>query len=104
MIFSKASEILNVKQKRRIYDITNVLEGIGLIEKQNKNSVKWIGAVPGSNTVETDRRLEVLRDEVNRLKEFEDQLDEHKSVRSNRKQFSSETKFGMFFFSGFSKA
>ncbi len=28
-------------QKRRIYDITNVLEGIGLIEKQGKNHVMW---------------------------------------------------------------
>jgi hypothetical protein len=28
-------------QKRRIYDITNVLEGIGLIEKQGKNHVCW---------------------------------------------------------------
>lgn len=28
-------------QKRRIYDITNVLEGIGLIEKQSKNNVRW---------------------------------------------------------------
>ena len=28
--------------KRRIYDITNVLEGIGLIEKRNKNHVAWI--------------------------------------------------------------
>ena len=26
-----AAELLNVRQKRRIYDITNVLEGIGLI-------------------------------------------------------------------------
>jgi transcription factor E2F3 len=31
---------LNV-QKRRIYDITNVLEGIGLIEKTMKNKIKW---------------------------------------------------------------
>ena len=30
-------------QKRRIYDITNVLEGIGLIEKTVKNQIKWIG-------------------------------------------------------------
>ena len=30
-------------QKRRIYDITNVLEGIGLIEKRNKNHIAWIG-------------------------------------------------------------
>jgi len=34
---------LNV-QKRRIYDITNVLEGIGLIEKTIKNKIKWKGS------------------------------------------------------------
>ena len=31
-------------QKRRIYDITNVLEGIGMIEKQSKNNICWRGA------------------------------------------------------------
>ena len=36
-----AADALNVKQKRRIYDITNVLEGIGLIEKKNKNCIQW---------------------------------------------------------------
>lgn len=36
-----AAQILKV-QKRRIYDITNVLEGIGLIEKRNKNHVAWV--------------------------------------------------------------
>ena len=29
-------------QKRRIYDITNVLEGIGLLRKEGKNHVSWI--------------------------------------------------------------
>ena len=33
-------------QKRRIYDITNVLEGIGLIEKRTKNHIAWIGDNP----------------------------------------------------------
>ncbi|KFM22672.1 Transcription factor E2FA [Auxenochlorella protothecoides] len=33
---NQASDILRV-QKRRIYDITNVLEGVGLLEKQAKN-------------------------------------------------------------------
>jgi hypothetical protein len=35
-----ASKTLGV-QKRRIYDITNVLEGIGLIEKKSKNRIHW---------------------------------------------------------------
>ena len=33
-------------QKRRIYDITNVLEGIGLVQKHQKNHVQWIGHDP----------------------------------------------------------
>ena len=35
-----AADLLEV-QKRRIYDITNVLEGIGLIEKKAKNNIQW---------------------------------------------------------------
>lgn len=35
-----ASESLEV-QKRRIYDITNVLEGIGILEKKSKNNIQW---------------------------------------------------------------
>lgn len=37
----QAADTLAVRQKRRIYDITNVLEGIGLIEKKSKNSIQW---------------------------------------------------------------
>ncbi|KAJ8795205.1 hypothetical protein J1605_018465 [Eschrichtius robustus] len=36
-----AADTLAVRQKRRIYDITNVLEGIDLIEKKSKNSIQW---------------------------------------------------------------
>lgn len=32
--------------KRRIYDITNVLEGINLIQRYKKNHVRWIGTAP----------------------------------------------------------
>lgn len=39
--YFQAANILSVKQKRRIYDITNVLEGIGLIEKRSKNIIQW---------------------------------------------------------------
>ena len=45
-----AGDALNVRQKRRIYDITNVLEGIGLIEKRNKNCIVWKGAVEGEDS------------------------------------------------------
>ena len=38
----QAADMLDVKQKRRIYDITNVLEGIGLIEKETKNTIRWM--------------------------------------------------------------
>lgn len=37
----QASDMLSV-QKRRIYDITNVLEGIGLVNKKSKNNVQWL--------------------------------------------------------------
>lgn len=40
-------------QKRRIYDITNVLEGIGLIEKRTKNHIAWIGDSPSHQHVTT---------------------------------------------------
>jgi E2F/DP family winged-helix DNA-binding domain len=32
-------------QKRRVYDIANVLEGIGLIEKRSKNTIVWKGSM-----------------------------------------------------------
>lgn len=39
---SFAADVLNVG-KRRIYDITNVLEGLGMASKWSVNSVKWAG-------------------------------------------------------------
>ncbi|NXN98745.1 E2F2 factor, partial [Rhinopomastus cyanomelas] len=39
---NRAAEVLEV-QKRRIYDITNVLEGIQLIRKKSKNNIQWMG-------------------------------------------------------------
>ena len=37
---NQAAAMLEV-QKRRIYDITNVLEGISLIQKKSKNNIQW---------------------------------------------------------------
>ncbi|KAI9565313.1 hypothetical protein GHT06_009103 [Daphnia sinensis] len=73
-----AADTLAVRQKRRIYDITNVLEGIGLIEKKSKNSIQWRGAGPGCNTQEIGEKLAQLRNEVASLDTLEKNLDQHK--------------------------
>ncbi|MEW5302885.1 MAG: hypothetical protein WDW36_005625 [Sanguina aurantia] len=39
---NKASDVLRTS-KRRMYDITNVLEGVGLMEKKSKNNFRWKG-------------------------------------------------------------
>ena len=39
MDINKASDSLQV-QKRRIYDIINVLEGVGLVKKKSKNTIQ----------------------------------------------------------------
>ncbi|XP_031840830.1 transcription factor E2F5 [Nomia melanderi] len=72
-----AADILEVRQKRRIYDITNVLEGIGLIEKKSKNSIQWKGAGPGCNTQEVGEKLTDLKDEIKKLEDHEQLLDIH---------------------------
>lgn len=72
-----AADILEVRQKRRIYDITNVLEGIGLIEKKSKNSIQWKGAGPGCNTQEVGEKLTDLKDEIRKLEDHEQLLDMH---------------------------
>ncbi|CAG2103208.1 unnamed protein product [Medioppia subpectinata] len=72
-----AADTLAVRQKRRIYDITNVLEGIGLIEKKSKNSIQWLGAGPGCNTREITDRLLALKEELVELDDKEMELDQH---------------------------
>ena len=52
-------------QKRRIYDITNVLEGINLIEKKSKNNIQWKGG-PHAAT-ETPEEIAALEAEVEQL-------------------------------------
>lgn len=50
---SKNTVIISLQvQKRRIYDITNVLEGIGIIVKKSKNNIQWRYSLPlGSTSV-----------------------------------------------------
>ncbi|XP_033626460.1 transcription factor E2F5-like [Asterias rubens] len=74
-----AADTLAVRQKRRIYDITNVLEGIGLIEKKSKNSIQWKGAGPGCNTTEMSDRLDMLKEELKEMEDVEADLDEQRN-------------------------
>lgn len=72
-----AADTLAVRQKRRIYDITNVLEGIGLIEKKSKNSIQWLGAGPGCNSSEVTDKLTQLKTEIKELKEKEAEIEQY---------------------------
>ncbi|XP_046890564.1 transcription factor E2F4 [Hypomesus transpacificus] len=73
-----AADTLAVRQKRRIYDITNVLEGIGLIEKKSKNSIQWKGVGPGCNTREIADKLIDLKAELDDLDRREQELDQQR--------------------------
>ncbi|XP_029579022.1 transcription factor E2F1 [Salmo trutta] len=67
-----ASQVLEV-QKRRIYDITNVLEGIQLISKKSKNNIQWLGnRIDGASV----SRYQDLQKEVSDFTQAEEKLDE----------------------------
>ncbi|KAK3086412.1 hypothetical protein FSP39_018077 [Pinctada imbricata] len=98
-----AADTLAVRQKRRIYDITNVLEGIGLIEKKSKNSIQWKGACTNyrgissldsdgvGNIGEISERLMMLKEEIEDLEQQERELDQHKSwVQQSIKNVTDE--------------
>ncbi|RLV82460.1 hypothetical protein DV515_00016627 [Chloebia gouldiae] len=67
-----AADVLKV-QKRRIYDITNVLEGIQLITKKSKNHIQWLGS---QATVGAPGRHRLLEKELRELQAAERQLDD----------------------------
>ncbi|XP_042690444.1 transcription factor E2F1 [Centrocercus urophasianus] len=67
-----AAEVLKV-QKRRIYDITNVLEGIQLITKKSKNNIQWLGS---QVAVGASSRQRLLEKELRDLQAAERQLDD----------------------------
>uniref|UniRef100_A0A8C3SK04 E2F transcription factor 2 n=1 Tax=Chelydra serpentina TaxID=8475 RepID=A0A8C3SK04_CHESE len=70
---NRAAEVLEV-QKRRIYDITNVLEGIQLIRKKSKNNIQWMG-LHGSGSL-FPKSQQSLCQELAELAKTERTLDE----------------------------
>ncbi|XP_077989783.1 transcription factor E2F3-like [Glandiceps talaboti] len=64
-----AAEVLEV-QKRRIYDITNVLEGINLIAKKSKNNIEWKGS--GNSLASNNKEGSISADTVDLHSELVD--------------------------------
>ncbi|XP_074545001.1 transcription factor E2F5 isoform X2 [Halichoeres trimaculatus] len=87
-----AADSLAVKQKRRIYDITNVLEGVGLIEKKNKNIIQWRGENSSSQTHEVLEQVKVLKAQISELEAQEKELDNQKArLEENIKHLHSDS-------------
>uniref|UniRef100_A0A8D0BC90 E2F transcription factor 2 n=1 Tax=Salvator merianae TaxID=96440 RepID=A0A8D0BC90_SALMN len=70
---NRAAEVLDA-QKRRIYDITNVLEGIQLIRKKSKNNIQWMGTGIFEDSSVTTKQ-QSLRQELTELSKTERMLD-----------------------------
>ncbi|XP_059278572.1 transcription factor E2FA [Lycium ferocissimum] len=86
---NQAADTLEV-QKRRIYDITNVLEGIGLIEKKLKNRIQWKG-VDASRPGEVDDDATILKAEIDSLLMEERRLDERvREMQENLRDMSED--------------
>ncbi|XP_076015420.1 transcription factor E2F1 [Genypterus blacodes] len=68
-----ASQVLNV-QKRRIYDITNVLEGIHLISKKSKNNIQWLGNHIDGSLVAQHKELQMAVCDLTAAEEELDKL------------------------------
>ena len=61
-------------QKRRIYDITNVLEGVRLIDKHAKNQVQWRRA-SAKDSGDIDSETCILQEEVAQLQQHDQILE-----------------------------
>ncbi|KAL8090005.1 hypothetical protein AgCh_039459 [Apium graveolens] len=87
---NKAADTLEV-QKRRIYDITNVLEGTGLIEKKLKNRIQWKG-LDAAMPRDIDETVGSLQADVEHLSMEEHRLDEQIREAQDRLRDLSEDK------------
>lgn len=86
-----ASEQLKVK-KRRLYDVTNVLEGVGYLEKVRKNEVKFVGY---SDETNIESQNEYCNQKiVNQALNLEEQIDKvHQSLYKELSEILKNTAF-----------
>ena len=79
---SQVEKILEAS-KRRLYDVTNVLAGIGVIERMGKSKIKWVGNKTNfdDNTAlqdllyhesELDRLIQLVNDSLSELSSTQD--------------------------------
>ncbi|XP_042356826.1 transcription factor E2F2 isoform X1 [Plectropomus leopardus] len=85
-----ATEVLEV-QKRRIYDITNVLEGVQLIRKKSKNNIQWLVGDVFEGGASGGEKACALRKELGDLERVERSLDE--LIHSSTAQLKQLTEY-----------
>uniref|UniRef100_A0A8C3G9Z8 E2F transcription factor 2 n=1 Tax=Cyclopterus lumpus TaxID=8103 RepID=A0A8C3G9Z8_CYCLU len=85
-----ATEVLEV-QKRRIYDITNVLEGVQLIRKKSKNNIQWLVGDVFEGGAGGGEKACSLRKELGELERVERSLDE--LIHSSTAQLKQLTEY-----------
>ncbi|XP_035388871.1 transcription factor E2F2 isoform X2 [Electrophorus electricus] len=86
-----ATEVLEV-QKRRIYDITNVLEGVQLIRKKSKNNIQWIVGGVFEGSASGSEHPKTLRRELSDLERKEQVLDDLIQSSTNQLRDLTENK------------
>lgn len=89
-----AQQLNDTYKKRRIYDVSNVLEGVGLIKRVRKNEYTYFGKREKNESSGHVKKLQKLKTERNKLKASETLLDkELKNMRSNYESlFTSSNK------------
>ncbi|KFV90189.1 Transcription factor E2F6, partial [Eurypyga helias] len=71
---NEVATMLGVR-KRRVYDITNVLDGIQLIQKRSRNLIQWVG-YNVDQVIGKAPQQQNLKDELSNLSAVEEALDE----------------------------
>lgn len=82
---------LSVK-KRRIYDITNVLQGIGFIEKNGKNEINWIKGYKNNKGDSNSLPSNYISNYNNLKIELENLKKENQEIEDKLNKFNEEFK------------